>query len=110
MRWTKEKLYKLQEMYTNPDISVEEIAKYFGKSKKEIYQIAYKNLISRGTYRDQNSKKCPECKIVFPATEQFFYKNKVKYSKDGLGTYCKECFRKRKNEKRKMQLKKDKVK
>jgi hypothetical protein len=34
-------------------------------------------------------KKCSKCKKEFPATSDYFYKNKSK--PDGLGYYCKEC-------------------
>jgi hypothetical protein len=34
-------------------------------------------------------KTCAKCKIEFPATTEYFYKNKQ--NKDGLYSYCKKC-------------------
>jgi hypothetical protein len=40
-----------------------------------------------------DNKKCLICGEYFPATTDYFYKNKS--SKDGLNSYCKECTKKK---------------
>ncbi len=39
---------------------------------------------------EKNLKTCTDCNEKFPATTQYFYKNKSNY-KDGLHPYCKTC-------------------
>ena len=89
--WTKQKLWELKEMYENPDIQVNEIARYFGTTEKVIYRTATYNLIKRGKYQEQGYKKCSRCESVLPATSEHFHVNN--HNKDGLYTYCKECCR-----------------
>ena len=42
---------------------------------------------------DLNNKKCPVCKIVFPRTDEYFYKNN-NHTWDGLAGLCKICHNK----------------
>lgn len=88
-RWTKEELWELQEMYSNPEYSVKEMAKHFGVSEMSIRNMAGKNFMRRGMYEDIGLKKCWRCKEVFPSTTKYFHKNKIR--KDGLNQCCKEC-------------------
>ena len=37
------------------------------------------------------TKKCPKCKKILPATPVYFYRRKR--AKFGLDSYCKECLR-----------------
>lgn len=42
------------------------------------------------------TKTCSECKEIFPATEEYFYKSKNR--KDGLRYFCKKCWNEKSRE------------
>ena len=44
-------------------------------------------------------KRCTKCSVEYPATDEYFNKNKN--NKDGLGFWCKKCANEIKQEKRK---------
>ena len=89
MVWTKEKVWELQEMYSNPEYSVKEMAEHFGVTIAAIRNVAGKNLMQRGMYKDIGLKKCTKCKDILPATIKYFHRNKCR--KDGLNQCCKKC-------------------
>lgn len=92
-RWTKEDIEKLTEMYTNPEISIKEVAEYFQVSVGAILIATSKNGIVRGNYYfDRGEQKCPYCGMVLPATSYYFHRNKS--NKSGYVHYCKECVKK----------------
>lgn len=55
-------------------------------SKKENYKIKINN-----SFDNNKLKKCIICKLLKPATDQYFYIHKL--NKDGLHYYCKECYK-----------------
>ena len=91
--WTRDKLWELKEMYEDPDITIDEIAKHFDKPKTSIYTIAFNNEFKRGYYYQEGYLKCSKCEAVLPVEE--FHKRKGSYS--GYQSVCKECFREMKN-------------
>ena len=76
--WNKERLYELNEMYANPLISVEEMAKYFDVTEAAIKAQAVRNYMQRG--RLEGERKCARCNLILPLSE--FQKSKYN---------CKEC-------------------
>jgi hypothetical protein len=54
---------------------------------KEIIQ-EYKNLLNE-IIKEETTKKCSKCKLVLPATPDYFYRRKN--GKYGLDYICKEC-------------------
>lgn len=93
-RWTDEKLWEFQEMYENPDLTVQDIANHYNLTKASIYRIAHLNEIKRGTYHNEGSRYCPHCKNVLAEFE--FYTN-VK-GRNGYNSWCKECDKERNRE------------
>lgn len=89
MIWTKEKIWELQDMYSNPEYSVKEMAEYFEVSVASIRNVAGKNLMRRGRYEDIGLKKCTQCKGIFPNNAKYFHRNKIR--KYGLNQCCKKC-------------------
>lgn len=96
MIWTKEKVWELQEMYSNPEYSVKEMAEYFGVSIIAIRNVVAKNFMNRGKYKNLGLKMCSKCKELLPNNTKYFHKNKS--WRDGLHNQCKECRRKNKKE------------
>lgn len=94
-KWTDEKLWEFQEMYENPDLTINEIADHFNIAKKTVYLVAHLNEIKRGTYHDEGSRYCPHCGIVL--AEHEFYTN-IK-GRHGYNSWCKDCEKKRAKEK-----------
>lgn len=99
MFWTKEKIWELQYMYSNPEYSVKEMAEYFGVSIASIRSAVAKNFMIRGSYKDLGLKKCWKCKELFPANTKYFHMNKSK--KDKLNQCCKKCHIENSNNSRK---------
>ena len=50
-----------------------------------------KNSILTKISAETNTKRCPKCKRILPATPVYFYRRKK--AKTGLDSYCKECLR-----------------
>lgn len=89
IKWTKEKLWELQEMYTDPNFTIQDIAEHFNTSKQAIYTVAYKNLMKRGTYAEQGCKRCSRCGRVLPVNTEYFHKKSE--TRGSLNGWCKKC-------------------
>ena len=86
-RWTLEDLELLEDMYMDPEVTLEEIALIFDTNKKNISQIAKYYKIKRRRYEDEGFRKCKKCKNIL--TLDNFSKNRQ--NKYGKRTICKDC-------------------
>lgn len=87
-RWTLEDLELLENMYMDPEITLEEIASVFNTSKRRVIQIAKYYRIKRRKYEDEGYRKCYVCNLVLPLSEFYYNKLDKKYHKTFI---CKHC-------------------
>lgn len=88
--WTQKKLKELNEMFSDPACSLEDIAEHFRTTKASISTIAYKNGMKRGHWFDEGLKECSRCGSLKEATTEFFPKGNGCI--DGLHSWCKNCW------------------
>lgn len=76
-RWTFEDLELLEKMYSDPEVTLEEMASLFNTSKRNLTQIAKYYRIKRHRYEDEGYGKCCVCKHCnSKRSKERYYKDK----------------------------------